>query len=118
MIESNRNLDVLIAELVMKIDVKSIVSEPGWEGLNTLYSKVRIPEYTSSIDAAFSVIEKMRASEYELALYSPIQRGIRETDNWTCEFTHGITHAWWSVEAETVELAICLCALECLEIEV
>lgn len=97
-----RELDALVAEKVMSIPVKQLLAEPGWEGLDTLYSKVRIPQYSTSIADAWKVVEKLSV----MGIYLRVSN-VTGVGRWRCATENQITDF-----CETAPHAICLAALK------
>jgi len=100
--KAGRELDALVAEKVM-----------GWHPdlCGGKYEAVKIPAYSSSISAAWEVVEKLQ----ERALCVALEWTI--TDGWAFGITpHDFPYEFCIKEnASSIPLAICLAALKTVE---
>lgn len=107
---SRRELDELIAEKVME-----------WKPTEKDFLRGHVPDYSTSIEAAWQVVEKIkndldpRKRIWTPQIYSTLKI-------WRCEFTLADDRAsdditFYSGEAETAPHAICLAALKACEVE-
>ena len=109
----NREVDALVAKEVFGCQVEY------WEDDGTPYCgckdkehkwydprgcACRLKYYSTEIEAAWEVVEKLRCEEMELR--------ITYINQWACSFSHGRVSPVYSVEADTGPMAICLAALK------
>ena len=128
---AGRELDALVAEKVMGwqefpylilSDDRLSYCPPGPVHISTVRE---VPPYSTSIAAAWEVVEKLRAMNSTLELYSPgalvnDEMGIHAVE-WQATFKSW-EEPWGphgpSVEAQTAPHAICLAALKAVGVEV
>ena len=88
--QANRQTDALIAKMVMSLDLASP------------------PPYTTSMDAAWQVVDALLDADYEIAVVSTTKR-YQHKGLWTCAVASGQVGA--KASANTAALAICRAAL-------
>ena len=116
-LQAGRELDALVAEKVMGLKPHRMIScpdnKPGclvyhyegaWEGYV-------IPDYSTSISAAWEVVEKLGVNDFVHLSWMPGHK------LWTCSLDSTMFGGYinLSVEADTAPLAICRAALKVVE---
>lgn len=103
-----RDLDALVAQHVFRMFVDNTVYYQGHCDDSSCCEGEPIPDYSTSIAAAWEVVEKMREMGFTIMLNDYI---TTKRNSWMAEFvkhpTFGVIH-----DAATAPLAICLAALK------
>lgn len=130
--EQLRKIDVLVAEKILgyrKIDrmehLFGTYVHLTWRAdeTSTAYTDAQLPHFTSDIQAAWEVVEKLGN---KVTIYGPEARyasgEYRNGDTWDCEITGDFQSEWSDdpedrtdyvrCEGATAPLAICLAALK------
>lgn len=104
--KAGRELDALIAEKVMGWErLEKILHPPGPYEMNAWGNM--IPHYSTDIDAAWEVVEKMHSMRLQTSIITT-EKGVSVTiDEFYC-------HSPDETIAETAPHAICLAALKAL----
>lgn len=103
----NRELDVLVAKHVMKLDVEAAVAGQILD--DDCGCKIEIPHYSTDIAAAWDVVEKLKIKGFDFVLHWKTA--------WECIFWFG-RDKWFESNCETAPRAICLAALKAVGVEV
>lgn len=118
---TNRELDEWIAEHVMGTELETLRLWKGCRESPQVLVEMcdQLPAYSSSIAAAWSVVEKLQAynpfwgspSHTGFDLSPTIDVGIEAVNGWTCNFGDDTTRVY----APTAPMAICLAAKKAIE---
>lgn len=124
--KADRELDALIAERVFGWRRSDETGELCWHtpdmifecGIPNLVNKL-LPHYSTSIEAAWEVVEKLRQHCFRITVYSQPQQGL------AVQVVNGGEGPYLSAEVygnidkcDTVPHAICLAALKALGVEI
>ena len=101
---TNREIDALVAEKVMGLKFYHASGEPDLVKVDG--KKTDIPKYSTSIEAAWQVVEKIPNMDMQFC-----------GDNW-CKVTFGYKGDTFTIESHTAPLAICLAALKAVGVEI
>lgn len=110
------DLNVAVAERVFGLEVlpPDPADEDGWPGYRPAAGSPAyyLPDYSGSVSAAWTVVERMRELDYWLVLQDR-WTGLETRDGYSAAFGHaGETFEAGAVQ---VEAAICRAALKALE---
>jgi len=102
--EAGRKLDALVAEKVMGLSGPFDVCDCGWPGNHI--GKTLIPPYSTSISAAWEVVEKLKADGTTIDIQS-------RTPGWTV-IVDELYDSGVEVRAPTAPVAICFAAIKAI----
>lgn len=110
---SGRELDAAVAERVMNIMCNCERTPDGskWCRRHGTDERVGAPFYSSSIEAAMMVVEKLRSQGYQFVLSNRLNNQIWQVDLSLWEDGVNYTTKRWQAFADTLPLAICRVAL-------
>lgn len=104
--KAGRELDALVADKIMGLKVYGQFHE------NDRGVRIHVPRYSTNIEDAWKVVEKME-NTHRFSLHRTVKENGWQVIFWDIE-----TDAHRSLVAETAPLAICLAALRCKGIDI
>ena len=116
---AGRELDARVATRVMGTEIPAWLEVP--DGLDTMTSLEIVPLYSTSIVAAWSIVDAMERRGYWCEMRTPFMEPGGDDGYWA-GFTPHSTSGWngrpdhWT-QAESLPFAICLAALKACGVE-
>jgi len=119
-VQAGKALDELIAEHVMGWTKHTYPLEgfTEWKDAEGYWQKYTLPAYSTEIQAAWLVVERMKAIRWDvLVRWSEAPENGRNYHRWLCWVAVDLTTGY-GADADTAPLAICLAALKAVGHEV